>query len=586
METGYTITIAGNRTAPTGLSSDGYGLSASFWQAGGGMAITSDGSYALFADFMTCVIKRMDMQTRQVTTVLGASGLCNHQLGNGLQAHLAYPLMLLSSDNAFGIIIEQNAQTLSYLNLSTWSLSAFVGSWTGQIVDGIGMAGSFVTTGAALFAMTPDNAFIYMQENGLIRMIRIATRNLTTIAGNGTQLVVDGTGRSACVTSGSILKVDPFQRFLVIAENHVLRTMNLSTLQIITVAGQANVAGWVDGIGTAATFGGAFASLAFSPDGARLFVGIFGGGLRVIQVANWQVSHLTYADNSLGFADGAATSVLFNNPLGMAIQCGTGLTTCAGCTAGSYGTIAAATSSGICVLCQAGTYASSVVQTNCTNCTAGTYSTGVGLTSASACQSCAAGTFSYAAGASMVCGVCPSNTYAPLSGASACLTCADGTQTLDHLACVACPKNTYGPACGGTCPPNTTTNGTTGAVSLLGCACQPGFVCIYSKRIRVVITVSNTTVANFTPDALIAAIATAAGVPTTSVSVVSVSPHRRALLGIDRGRLHVQHPPPIDPSRLHFDVEGAHHMAPIPHLVATWHHTHAMRVVRSDAYAC
>ena len=121
METGYTTTIAGNQTAPTGISSDGYGLSASFWQAGGGMAITSDGSYALFADFPECVIRSMDMQTRQVTTVLGVSGLsgCNHQPGNGLQAHLAYPLMLLSSDNVFGIIIEQNTQTLTYLNLST-----------------------------------------------------------------------------------------------------------------------------------------------------------------------------------------------------------------------------------------------------------------------------------------------------------------------------------------------------------------------------------------------------------------------------------------------------------------------------------
>ena len=43
------------------------------------------------------------------------------------------------------------------------------------------MAGSFVTTGVSMFAMTPDNAFIYMQENGLIRMISIATRNLAKI---------------------------------------------------------------------------------------------------------------------------------------------------------------------------------------------------------------------------------------------------------------------------------------------------------------------------------------------------------------------------------------------------------------------
>ena len=345
IETGDTITLAGNYTGDSTYI-DGFGLGVNFGYVGYGPSLSPDGSYMLFLDLGGCRLRKLVFQTQQVTTVLGGSVCGNSVFGTGSQAVLNLPQnLLVSSDFSFAFITDVNARQIQYVNLSTWTLSPFVGQYgVGKVQDGIG-----TNAGIGIFhngnsAMTPDNAWIFFEDFGYIRMVQVNTSNVTTIVGNGSILLVDGVARKACVGSAGVLAIDPAQTYMVIAETsfpgEVLRIMNLTTLKIQIVAGQANTTGSTDGIGTAATFNG-FWSMVFSPDGTRIFIGFATGDpvIRVVTVGTWAVTHLAgNRSGIMGYADGLGASVLFNGIRGLAVRCSIGATQCVGCVPGNYST--------------------------------------------------------------------------------------------------------------------------------------------------------------------------------------------------------------------------------------------------------
>ena len=170
------------------------------------------------------------------------------------------------------LIAQHNTFQLIYLNLNTWTRSAWVGKGCSSVVDGVGSAACFGTL-SNNFALSRDNRRVYTVDSGYFRMVNVATHNLTTLAGNSTLIVRDGIGAAACVSNSAILAIDPQHTYVVGGEpsSQVVRTLDLSTLEVKTVAWQVGVSGSMDAVGTSATFG-SFMSLAFSPDGTRLFV--------------------------------------------------------------------------------------------------------------------------------------------------------------------------------------------------------------------------------------------------------------------------------------------------------------------------
>jgi hypothetical protein len=104
-------------------------------------------------------------------------------------------------------------------------------------------------------------------------------------------------------------------------------------------------------------------------------------------------------------------------------------------------------------------------------------------------------------------------------------TCPQGA-TINNVTC-GCAENLYGIAgdCH-PCPSNTQTI-SPNAESLLDCRCIPGYVCQYSKRINVRLTLTNITwdllnVTNIANSQIIDAIAAAAGVPRKNVVINGV----------------------------------------------------------------
>lgn len=163
------------------------------------------------------------------------------------------------------------------------------------------------------------------------------------------------------------------------------------------------------------------------------------------------------------------------------------------CGLGAYQPSTGAT---FCIQCPLGAYCGSKTTANPVNCSAGTYAPAMG---ASACTACALGKYSLSVGSSLDCPACAANSY-----------CASPTSI------AVCPLNTQSPA---------------GSASLLKCICMPGYQCTYTKRISLVITLTNVSQSAFQNNVnnvrtnLIKAIAKAANVSEAQVNVTSFSPH-------------------------------------------------------------
>ena len=182
----------------------------------------------------------------------------------------------------------------------------------------------------------------------------------------------------------------------------------------------------------------------------------------------------------------------------------TSVTTCGGCTTGTYQTGLGATK---CSICQKGTYNSqtaSQTSSACVVCPLGYYCKDDGLSSPTAC---AAGHYLPTTGGTSAsdCQGCPQGTYLDTTSGTSpsdCQTCALGTYSLSTGLSSPCPVCQAGYFCPTTteqspCPAHTTSEN--GSFSLLRCHCVSGRICVYAKRIHMVVTL-NVSMSDFQAD--------------------------------------------------------------------------------------
>jgi hypothetical protein len=180
---------------------------------------------------------------------------------------------------------------------------------------------------------------------------------------------------------------------------------------------------------------------------------------------------------------------------------------------------------------------------------------------------------------SFSCPSCSAGSYSP-SGVSVCSKCAAGfTSQAGSSTCIAVPCSVgyygVGPLCS-PCPANTNSSGGFN-LTVLDCRCLAGFVCTYTKQINVVLTLNSitwdmTTIAGLSQNAIIDAIAQAAGVPREKVVISSIFSGRR-LLRLQRREVHVT---------VHgaegLDIDSVYRQLNVSHVA--WTHRHSVHVAR------
>lgn len=264
---------------------------------------------------------------------------------------------------------------------------------------------------------------------------------------------------------------------------------------------------------------------------------------------------------------------------------GTGLAGCL-CQPGYYNVFSV---SQFCGACSAGYYTGYASTPQCAPCGYGRYSS---ASASSACQTCAAGSFQPMQ-AGTACTGCSAGSFSLLPGSQYCSVCAAPNYCPDGSTVTACPLGTYSNLTGlssaaecPVCPANyfclapddleacpAYTHSAAGTTTKLDCLCNPGFVCTYHKSVRVKVTLPVTQAQyQLVQNQLIAAVASAAGVPTSQVSVISVAPlsTRRLLAssGIDV-HLHAAGAHTVTDLDMHLRRRGVHG----PH---SWYPSHSI----------
>ena len=264
--------------------------------------------------------------------------------------------------------------------------------------------------------------------------------------------------------------------------------------------------------------------------------------------------------------------------------CGQATTTPTSCAAGSFRATPGASTQSDCADCTAGDYCLSNTVTP-TPCPAGSYRGTTGAQSVNDCSACIVGNYCPSPSVNPV--NCSAGTHRDTISAglfSDCLTCTTGTYSLDlarSSMCPPCAANSYctNPTTIKSCP--THTSSAPGSYSLLNCRCDQGFRCAYSKKISAVVTL-NSTVSNFNSnfggvkDAFINAVASAAGVSASQVSIGNVAPKTggRRLLG--EGSLIDVHTSIEGAERLHkLDMHLKKHSAFL-HVDHVWEERHSV----------
>lgn len=221
--TNFTSILAGSENSGT---SDGVGTSASFSNIGA-MAVSEDLQFLWVAD--GCAIRKVDLITQQVSTVVGVVTTCGDI--NGFNSSVLF--------NKINGLVEKNGflYVSSYIfirkyNLSTGEATTFAGDSSGGDLDGVGIGAKISPKHMVL-----NGDYIYFMDSyHKIKKISTIDGTVSTIAGSGNMNSTDGVGTSAklYVRDYNSMTIDGFGK-IYWTETNKVRKLDLETLEVSTI---------------------------------------------------------------------------------------------------------------------------------------------------------------------------------------------------------------------------------------------------------------------------------------------------------------------------------------------------------------
>jgi DNA-binding beta-propeller fold protein YncE len=181
--------------------------------------------------------------------------------------------------------------------------------------DGIGAAASFRQPIAAAVD-TSGNVYVADRDNHVIRLIDPASK-VVVLAGTGTKGFTNGPWSSAQFNEPYGVALSPDDKTLYVADylNHAIRAVDLATRQVTTLAGNGT-AGFANGLGDKAQFNQPYNAKADA--NGRLYVPDQNN--HAIRRVDPDGTVSTLAGNGQsGFADGKPSEARFNNPTGLVV---------------------------------------------------------------------------------------------------------------------------------------------------------------------------------------------------------------------------------------------------------------------------
>ena len=174
-------TFAGSGTAG---NVDGVGTAAQFNQPWG-IVIDIEAQLLYVTEPNHYVIRRINITSKAVTTIVGAYNTPGSSDGIGTAARLNYPYyMALDTVNQYLYVTCLGSNTIRRIHLTNYNVTTIAGSGANGYSDGIGTLGVkfYALAGLALDALR-QVLYIGDQGNYVIRAIDLSNMNVTTFAG-------------------------------------------------------------------------------------------------------------------------------------------------------------------------------------------------------------------------------------------------------------------------------------------------------------------------------------------------------------------------------------------------------------------
>lgn len=251
--TGEISNMAGKPHSPG--TQDAIGAESRFSTPGG---IAVDGGGLYIADTFNHIIRKMDMNTGEVTTLAGSPEVYGSSDSTESPALFSSPTDVIvdaTGENLY--IIDTDNHVIRRMRLSTGEVRTFAGyPGISGTQDGTGWNARFNSPKRGI--RIGDNLYITDTGNHVIRQVDMATGVVTTVAGDsgvaGWTDTGEGSGPARFNSPGDITTNETF---LYVADtgNHAIRKVDPSTGFVETVAGTRGSSGFSDSaIGVAPLF--------------------------------------------------------------------------------------------------------------------------------------------------------------------------------------------------------------------------------------------------------------------------------------------------------------------------------------------
>jgi hypothetical protein len=257
--TGNVTTVAG--LCGTTGTSDGIGTAANFNSP---IQISTDGTSLFVCDRGNNTIRKVDISSTEVTTLIGLGGFAGDAVGIGSVARINFPNGITTDGNYLYVSDRGNNKIKRYL-ISSGVVTTIAGDGTGAAVDSAN--GLTASLNAPCDSVSVGN-FLYVVEcnsNTLRKINMSAPFAVTTIAGSGAASSTDGTGLAAEFNNPHGIETDGSNLFITEYLGQRIRRVGISSLTVVTIAG-AN--GYQDGTGASALLGNLGG---ITTDGNRLY---------------------------------------------------------------------------------------------------------------------------------------------------------------------------------------------------------------------------------------------------------------------------------------------------------------------------
>ena len=195
-------------------------------------------------------VRAVAIETRIVTTLAGAGWPAACVNGVGASASFYYPSGIAYYSGS--VYVGDSCGWIRAVDVSTRAVTTLAGG--GSSGDGIG-TNAALGTATAIVAST--SGVLYACMGGQVRVIVVATRVVTTLAGSGANDFVEGVGTNAAFNHNQGIGIDESRGVLFIADswNGRIRLIDIATKTVSTLVG-GGAGYYTDGRGRAASFQG------------------------------------------------------------------------------------------------------------------------------------------------------------------------------------------------------------------------------------------------------------------------------------------------------------------------------------------